>query len=155
MSWIDTLTLVTALGAATIGGTFFGFSNFIMKALAMQSPPAGIRAMQAIDVTVLNGAFLSVFTGTALFGAVLVVLTFFGGSLWAAAGAIAYIVGTFGVTMGINVPMNERLRKLEPESAEAAAYWQQTYLTDWVFWNSVRTAAALLGLLLMILGLML
>jgi uncharacterized membrane protein len=126
-----------------------------MKALAMQPAPAGIRAMQAIDVTVLNGAFLSIFTGTALLGSVLVVLAFFGGSLWAAAGAIAYIVGTFGVTMGINVPMNERLRKLEAETAEAAIYWQQTYLKDWVFWNSVRTAAALLALLLLILGLML
>jgi uncharacterized membrane protein len=84
-----------------------------------------------------------------------VVLAFFGGSLWAAAGAIAYIVGTFGVTMGINVPMNERLRKLEAGTSEAAIYWQQTYLKDWVFWNSVRTAAALLALLLLILGLML
>lgn len=154
MNWIDILTLVVALGAAVIGGMFFAFSNTIMPALAMQSPPAGVRAMQAIDVTVLNGGFLSIFMGTAVLGAVLVVLLFFGGSILAAAGAIAYIVGTFGVTMALNVPMNERLRVLSPESAEAAAYWQ-TYLKDWVFWNSVRTAAAILALVLLILGLVL
>jgi uncharacterized membrane protein len=153
MNGIDILTLVTALGAATIGGTFFGFSNFIMKALAMQPAPAGIRAMQAIDVTVLNRTFLSTLMGTALLGLVLVALAFFGGSLWAAAGAIAYIVGTFVVTMAINVPMNERLRVLAPDSAEAAIYWQQIYLKEWVFWNSVRTAAALLALVMLILGL--
>jgi uncharacterized membrane protein len=152
MSWIDIVTLAVAAGAATIGGTFFGFSNFIMRALGEQPAPAGIRAMQAINVTVLNPKFLSIFTGTAVLGAVVVILTLFGGSLWATAGAIAYIVGTFGVTMARNVPMNDRLKALPPESAEAAAYWQ-TYLKDWVMWNTVRTAAALLATLLLILGL--
>lgn len=154
MNWIDILTLATAMGAATIGGTFFGFSNFVMPALALQPAPSGVRTMQSIDVTVMNGLFLSIFTGTAVLGAVLVVLTFFGGSLWAAVGAAAYIVGTFLVTMAINVPMNNRLSGLSADSAEAAAYWQ-TYLKNWVFWNSVRTVAALLALLLLILGLVL
>ncbi len=152
MTWIDILSLVVALGAALMAGTFFAFSNFIMPALAMLPAPAGVRAMQAIDVTVLNGRFLGIFMGTAALGAVVVVLAFFGGSIWAATGAIAYIFGTFGVTMALNVPMNERLRMLPPESTEAATYWQ-TYLKDWVFWNSVRTAAALLALVLLILGL--
>jgi len=152
MSWTDILALAVAMGSATIGGTFFGFSNIVMPALALQPAPSGVRTMQSIDVTVMNGAFLTIFTGTALLGVVLVILSVFGGSLWIAAGSIAYIVGTFVVTMAINVPMNNRLSGLSADSAEAAAYWR-TYLKDWVFWNSVRTIAALLALLLLIMGL--
>ena len=152
IDWIDILTIAVALGAALIAGTFFAFSNFVMPALARLPAPGGIAAMQSVDVTVMNPKFLSIFTGTAVLGAVLVILVFFGGSLWAAAGAIVYIVGTFAVTMALNVPMNNRLNGFAPESPDGAAYWQ-TYLRDWVMWNTIRAAAALLATLLLILGL--
>ena len=42
------------LGAAVIGGVFFAFSSFIMKALARIPSPEGIAAMQSINVVVLN-----------------------------------------------------------------------------------------------------
>lgn len=152
MNWIDIITLATAMGAATIGGTFFAFSNFVMPALARLPAPGGIAAMQSVDVTVMNPKFLGIFTGTAVLGAVLVILVFFGGSLWSAAGAVVYIVGTFIVTMAINVPMNNRLNGFAPESSDGAAYWQ-TYLRDWVSWNTIRAAAALLATVLLILAL--
>lgn len=154
IDWVDILTIAVALGAALIAGTFFAFSNFVMPALARLPAPGGIAAMQSVDVTVMNPKFLGIFTGTAVLGAVLVILVFSGGSLWSAAGAIVYIVGTFAVTMVRNVPMNNRLNGFAPESADGAAYWQ-TYLRDWVMWNTIRAAAALLATLLMILGLML
>ena len=49
MNWVDILSIVVALGAAAIGGTFFGFSNFVMPALARQPAPAGIAAMNTIE----------------------------------------------------------------------------------------------------------
>jgi uncharacterized membrane protein len=152
MTWIDVLYLATALGAALIAGAFFAFSNFIMRALGQQPAPNGIAAMNAINITVLNPKFLGIFTGTAALGAGIVILALFGGSLFAAAGALVYIVGTFGVTMALNVPMNDALAQVEPESAEGASYWSR-YLKDWVFWNTVRTAAALLATLLLIIAL--
>lgn len=154
MSWIDILTSVVALGAAIIGGTFFAFSNFVMPALGRQPAANGIAAMNAISVTVLNPGFLTTFTGTAVLGLALVVAVFItGGSLWAVAGALLYIVGTFGVTMAINVPMNDRLAKVDAESPDGAAYWAR-YLKDWTLWNSVRAAAALAATLLLIVSLM-
>jgi hypothetical protein len=46
------LTLVSVLGCGLIGGVFFAFSTFVMKALASLPPAQGIAAMQSINVTV-------------------------------------------------------------------------------------------------------
>ncbi len=46
------------LGSAVIGGVFFAFSSFVMKALARVPASAGIGAMQSINVVVLNASFL-------------------------------------------------------------------------------------------------
>jgi uncharacterized membrane protein len=58
------------------------------------------------------------------------------------AGCVLYLVGTIGVTMARNVPLNNRLARLHPQSADAAAYWAK-YVTRWTAWNHVRTIAAL------------
>jgi uncharacterized membrane protein len=55
------LTLAAALGCALLGGLFFAFSNFVMKALMRIPAPSGIAAMQAINVTVLNPLFLGLY----------------------------------------------------------------------------------------------
>jgi len=55
--------------------------------------------------------------------------------------AILYNVGTIGVTIVGNVPLNNRLEKLDTESTEAREFWQ-VYLRKWLFWNHVRTIAA-------------
>lgn len=141
------LVLATALGAAVIGGVFFAFSTFVMRALAQLPPPTGIAAMQRINVTVLNPIFLGTFVGTAALQGIVAVLALD----WHAvrsplllAGAVLYVVGGFGVTMAGNVPRNERLRALHAESDEAAAYWP-VYVREWTFWNHVRTASAILA----------
>ena len=58
------------------------------------------------------------------------------------AGCVLYLVGTVGVTMVCNVPLNNRLAKLHPRDAGAGAYWVK-YVTRWTAWNHVRTSAAL------------
>ena len=153
MNWIDILSIVVALGASLIGGTFFAFSNFVMPGIARQPPSSGIATMNAINVTVMNAGFLGAFMGTAILGLALVLAVLVaGGSPWAAAGALIYVIGTFGVTMAINVPMNNRLAKFDAESAQGAAYWS-SYLRDWTPWNSVRSGAAMLATLLLLISL--
>jgi uncharacterized membrane protein len=154
MNWIDILSIVVALGASLIGGTFFGFSNFIMPAIGRQPPANAIAVMNAINVTVLNAGFLGAFMGTAVLGAVLILAVLVaGGSLWAAAGALLYIIGTFGVTMAINVPMNNRLAKLDGNRPGDAEHWAG-YLKEWTRWNSIRSGAAMLATLLLMISLM-
>jgi uncharacterized membrane protein len=45
------------------------------------------------------------------------------------------------VTILGNVPLNNALAIVDPNSTEGATLWIR-YLTDWTFWNHVRTLAA-------------
>ena len=49
---LTTLVLPTCIGAGIIGGVFFAFSTFIMKALAELPASQGAAAMQRINVVV-------------------------------------------------------------------------------------------------------
>ncbi len=147
-SLVQVLTVIALFGSALIAGVFFAFSSFIMKALAQRPAPEGIAAMQAINVTVINPTFLGAFMGTAALCLVLGVLVFLGedraANGWVLAGAAAYFVGTFGVTVVGNIPLNNALAASEPDSAEGQALWAQ-YLVRWTRFNSLRTVAALVA----------
>jgi uncharacterized membrane protein len=141
-----TLKLSSALGCGLIAGAFFAFSSFVMKALARLQPPQGIAAMQSINTAVINPWFLGVFVGTAAACVVLAVLSIVRWNqpcaAYLLAGSLLYLIGTFLVTMALNVPLNDALAAVEPSSAEGASLWAR-YLSDWTLWNHVRTIAAL------------
>lgn len=59
-------------------------------------------------------------------------------------GSLLYLVGTVGVTMVCNVPLNDSLAKVEPGSTDGASLWVD-YLSNWTIWNHVRTIAALIA----------
>ncbi len=44
--------------------------------------------------------------------------------------------------MVFNVPLNDALATVKPDSTDGANLWA-SYLTNWAFWNHVRTLAAL------------
>ena len=143
---LETLPLLVALGAGLVGGVFFAFSTFVMKALGQLPASHGMAAMQRINITVLGPLFLGVFVGTAVLAGICVLAGFFPWgtprSMLLLAAGLLYAVGTFGVTVAMNVPRNERLAKLDADSAAAEAYWP-IYQREWLFWNHVRTLAAL------------
>ena len=140
------LTIVTAIGCGLIGGVFFAFSTFIMRALARLPANEGIAAMQSINIVVINPLFLSVFIGMAVAGVVLIISSLLkwhnSGSVYLIVGGALYVIGTFLVTMIFNVPRNNALAALAPTSPEAARYWIE-YVSSWTAWNHVRTVAAL------------
>ena len=155
---LDILTILSILGCGIIGGIFFAFSTFIMQALKRLSHAQGIEAMQKINITVLTSWFLGIFMGTAAICLVIAVSTYWtwgkSGTYFLLIGSIFYIVGTFLVTGICNVPLNNRLEGMEPTSDEASDFWTDVYLTKWVFWNHVRTIAAILGALTLIIALL-
>ena len=142
------LTLTSALGCGLVGGMFFAFSTFIMKALDRLPPAQGIAAMQSINVTVINPMFMAAFFGTAAVCAVVSVSSLLSwhrpGGGFLLAGSLLYLAGTILVTIVFNVPRNDALAAVDPASAEGARLWAG-YVTGWTFWNHVRTAAALVA----------
>ena len=145
------------LGSALVGGIFFAFSSFMMKALARVPSAEGIAAMQSINVVVLNPSFLGAFIGTAVLSLVAGGLALAGWDRPSAsfflAGAILYLVGTFLVTGLRNVPLNDQLAAVSATDPTAREVWER-YLGRWTMWNHVRTAAAMAAALLYSLGLM-
>ena len=141
-------TLGTALGCGLVAGAFFVFSTFVMKALGSLPPSQAVRAMQAINVAAPTGLFLATLLGTALACGALAVQAVLGwsqpGAALRLAGSLAYVLGAFLVTMIANVPRNDALAPLDPDSVNAAAEWVR-YLSEWTRWNHVRTVAALVA----------
>ncbi len=142
------LTLLAILGTGLIAGAFFVFSVAIMAALRRLPASEGMAAMQSINVMILNPIFLGVFMGTALISLVLA-----GTSLWnwnapntyyILAGAVLYVIGSFILTIVFNVPLNSALVAADSTTASGQAVWQN-YLTNWTFWNHIRTVASILS----------
>lgn len=141
-----TLKLCTALGCGLVAGVFFAFSSFVMQALGQQPPAQGIAAMQSINVTVINPWFMGALFGTGLacLGLIIAVLAKGNqpGASYLLIGSLLYLVGTILVTIAFNVPLNDALAVVKPDSTEGASLWAK-YLTTWTLWNHVRTVAAL------------
>ena len=154
-SLVPILTFLAALGSGLMAGFFFAFSATVMWALGRIQPASGIAAMQAINVVVLNPLFLGTFFGTALLSLVLDIVALMDwsapGSGYLVAGSLLYFVGTFLVTLLFNVPLNNKLAAVKPESAEGKAVWTR-YLREWTAWNHVRTVAPLAAMAALILA---
>ncbi|NWL77019.1 hypothetical protein DM872_09160 [Pseudomonas taiwanensis] len=160
MPFIDDLAFVlaflTSIACGLMGGLFFAFSNFVMRALELIAPEAGIATMQAINRTVLNRIFLSTFLGTTAACALLMLYAFLhwevSGTFFLLIGSLLYLVGNVGVTLVCNVPRNNALARLDAGSLESLVYWR-IYLEQWTRWNHVRTGAALGASMLLMIGL--
>lgn len=142
------LKLFSALGCGLMAGFFFAFSIVVMTALSRLQPPQGVAAMQIINVVVLNPLFFVGFFGTAAACLLSVVLSLLRwhqpDSAYLLAGGLLYVVGTILVTMVFNVPLNDALARVDPDSVDGANVWAD-YLVRWTTWNHVRTLAALLA----------
>lgn len=150
------LTFAAAIGSGVVAGIFFAFSSFVMEALGRIASESGIAAMNAINITVYNPGFMFAFMGTA---AVCLALAAGSYSLWKSldgklllAASLIYIIACVGVTMLFNVPLNEALAAAAPGTQEEADLWTR-FLSDWTFWNHVRTVAALVSAIMFIIGL--
>jgi uncharacterized membrane protein len=154
MTLFEIAILIAALGSATIGGLFFAFSTFIMAALAARPAGEGMAAMVSINRVILRSLFMPVFFGTALLAGLVggwAMTNWSPASWWLIAGAGLYLVGSIGVTMMWNVPLNNAIDRADP-AADNAALWAN-YVARWTPWNHVRTMACLAAAMLFVISL--
>lgn len=133
------------IGTGVVSGVFFGFSGFIMPGLGRLPAPEGIAAMQAINVSAVTPPLMIALFGTAAVCLAIAVEAAMGWGTPGAAlrliAALLYLIGAVGVTIAFNVPRNNVVASLQPDTAEAATLWA-TYLREWTAWNTVRTIAS-------------
>ena len=110
---------------ALVAGVFLTFSDFVMRSLAATQAAGGIEAMQHINRKVFRTLFMVLLIGMAIVSPLMAAAAFWQvsgpASAWIIAAAVTYVIGTFGVTVVFNVPMNERLDRMAHDSAIAAA----------------------------------
>jgi uncharacterized membrane protein len=152
---LPVIALLAALGAATMAGLLFAFSNFVMRALAQLPPALGMEAMQRINVTIVNPLFLVIFVGTPVLYVVVAVMALrsdvAAGRSCLLVGAVCYLAGVLGVTMFVNVPLNDALAGLD--SLSAPHRWPD-YVAVWTRWNHVRTVFAFVSAAITVLGML-
>lgn len=145
------------LGSALVGGVFFAFSSFVMKALARVHTPEGIAAMQSINVVVINPSFMGAFMGTAVLSLSVIGLALAHWShpsaMFFLAAGVFYFAGTFLVTIIGNVPLNDQLATVSAADPATHGVWNH-YKDRWTLWNHIRTVAAMVAALLYSMGLM-
>ena len=150
-------TVAAAVGCAVVAGLLFAFSTTVMPALRQRPATEGVAVMQTINSTILNPLFGLVFGGTMVLGLLLAATAPFTtdtshATLRGIGGAL-YVVGVFGETMVVNVPMNNALDALDPGGDEAASYWP-AYLRRWTAWNHVRALAGTAASVLLVVSLL-
>lgn len=153
------VTAAAAVTSAVVGGIFYAFSTFVMAGLDRAEPVEAIAAMRGVNAEAqANAPFLMVFIGSAVLAGGVGVAAAFRlsqpGAGYVLAGAALTLVA-FVVTVAFNVPLNDHLDAVNRgglTAADATREWR-AYLGPWTAWNHVRTAAPLLGSVLMLVGL--
>lgn len=155
LTWI--LVLSSLLSSAAIFGFFYAWICSTMWGLDAADPRIAVAAMQAMNASVRNAVFAPAFFATP------VLLAVTAGVLWARccrrSAALFGLSGTvylcfgLGLTMVVNVPMNEALAILAvPDDIETARRIWLDYSPDWQVWNQTRTVASGLSFLIAVLG---
>lgn len=146
------MVVVTGALALVSGGAFAAFSTLVPGGLRHLDDAEGATAMQQINVAAPRSPlFMLIIFGPALLGLVVAVQALLDlgedGAVAALLGALLYVVGVAGVTIGFHIPRNDAFDALRRD--EAASQWQQ-WFTAWVRGNHVRTACAVVAGVLML-----
>jgi uncharacterized membrane protein len=153
MNGLTILLVLTILGNGLVAGVFFAFSSFMMNVFAGLPDRQGMAAMQSVNVIIEKSTFMLPLVLTALSSLVLAVIAFRNpggaGSGFVIAGSLLYLIGSFGVTMFFNVPLNNALA-----SSNASLELWRSYQETWTIWNHVRTVAGVLAMAALALGLL-
>jgi uncharacterized membrane protein len=143
---------------ALMAGLFYAFSCSVNLGLARLSNAEYVSAMQSINRAIQNPIFFAAFFGAPLL-LPLSVFLHYGQPLsmrfwFLLAATIIYLVGTFGVTIFGNVPLNNTLDHFDLESAsEAEIATQRVDFEDrWNKLNTIRTVSSTIAIILVIIA---
>ncbi|MGI9645288.1 MAG: DUF1772 domain-containing protein [Ilumatobacteraceae bacterium] len=145
----DVLLFGGILSSGLMAGLWFGWVVSVIPGLAKVGDRTYISTMQSINVAIVNPLFIVVFLGTVFVLAAAAIAHFVAGDVrrawWLTAAGVTYLVGVLGVTVGANVPLNDRLAAFDLDEAadDAVAAQRLDYESPWNRRHGVRTVANL------------
>ena len=141
---LEGVMLVSVILNSMAAGIIFIFSNTIMPSLATLDSDIGINIMNKINVIIVNPLFIVAFFG-GLVSVYPTVKMFYNPNeyckparYYAVASTLIFFFGEFIVTGTQNVPRNNALLVVDPESEDGVHYWKNDFLKGWVAWNTFR-----------------
>jgi uncharacterized membrane protein len=158
MSIVNIILIITATSTGLIAGLFYAYSCSVNPGLAGLPDAQYVAAMQSINSAILNPVFFASFLGTLILLPLSGYLNFsppysrrFAFLL---AAALIYIIGSFGVTIFGNVPLNDALGRinLKTASTEEISNARIVFENLWNRLHSVRTIASIISLILVIIA---
>lgn len=144
---------LTLFLTALITGLFYSWSVSASPGLHRLNDESYLQSMQHVNRAILNPAFFASFMGTVIMMPVCTFVVYRQGSATAfwlmLAAALLYIIGTFGITVVKNVPLNNMLDQLNIQGATAAELrgFRMQFEMPWNKWNVVRTVAGMMSLM--------
>ena len=149
------LLLLTGFVTALISGLFYSYSCSVNPGLKRLPDMEYLHAMQVINRAILNPWFFISFIGTLLLLPVSAWMVYKneGDSIsfyMMLSAALIYLVGVFGVAVFGNVPLNERLDKLNLHSVgeDVLKTLRIAFERPWNSFHFIRTISIQLSLLL-------
>ena len=149
----ETVTVIAVVLSGLFAGLFATFSYAVMLGLRRTDDATFVRAMREINVAILNPALGLVFGGSVLASIAAAVLGFDDEAArwWLVAGVVP-VVAAGAVTMGVNVPMNDRLLA-GVDADEPPSSVREAFEAPWVRWNHVRTVLSTAGFVALLVAL--
>ena len=142
-----TLILATVTTGLT-AGVFVDWSNTIMPGLNDVDDRTFVETFRALDAAITNPLFLGVeFTGALVLTGLAAVLHRHADQrkvlMWVGAALVGTLV-VWGVTFGVNEPLNEKLRSAGTLQSDADFAAARALLDEakWSAWNTVRAVAS-------------
>lgn len=156
---LKTILLLAAIVTGLSSGLFYAYSCSVNPGLKKLDDPAYLQAMQEINRAILNPVFFLSFMGSLILLPVCTWMSYrdAGASTsfyFLISASLFYIIGTFGVTIAGNVPLNNMLDKfpINNSTLEDIRQMRTQFEMPWNRLHLVRTLANLASFILLLIG---
>lgn len=147
----DVSTVVLLLATLTSGlvaGVYVFYAHTVMPGLGRAGDRTFVAGFQALDRAIVNPWFMvSAFLGAPVLTLVAGLLQLGAADrevLWWIGGALVLDLVTVGITVGVNVPANDRLKAAgDADVIDVAAARSEFDEGRWVRWNLVRVVLSM------------
>lgn len=155
---VQLLQIAAILLTGLLAGLFYGYDCSVIKGLGSLQNDTYLQAFQSINKSIQNPYFFLSFMGSLLVLPAASWLSYKQGAAFylLLSASILYFIGVFGVTVGCNIPLNDRLANFQLSSATESeiSLMRKTFEHSWNTWHRIRTVAAVAAFGLTILSLL-